>query len=197
MKRRFIAMSNGSIAVELDFDGSPTDQDWAKALPRTLPEGTMLVHQWLPGRIGPDGKPMEVERCRLMVVPVDPEGEILSSVTRVMDDADIPEKIKPVAPIPIPKELEAIEDMNVLMDVCAQCNIRVGAGTSAKVIRSLIAREIQINKRAQMWLDNLKQQVLAAAQGKNVGGPVKQAQNRPPAKTPQQKPQAQPATTAT
>ncbi len=153
----------GGVQVrEIRFNGeSELESKYAKVHPKTMAEGTVDVHIWLPPRLGPDGKPMETGRLRFFTCPVGAKGPLVSAISRMIDDVQMPSQVR-VEQIEIPAEIKAIKDHGTLADLAARMGITMPKDAPLDVKYSLLAKECQ-SKRGIEVLDRLRAAMKDAA----------------------------------
>lgn len=147
---------------EIRFNGeSEMEAQYAAVHPKAMAEGTVGVHIWLPPRHGPDGKPIETSRLRFFTCPVGKSGPLVSAISRMIDDSQLPAEVR-VEALEIPPEVKAIKDAGTLADLGARMGIVFPKEAPLDVKHSLLARECQ-NKRGIEVLDRLRTALKAAA----------------------------------
>ncbi len=109
-------------------------------MPEQMPDNEVLVYQWLPPRKDAQGKPMEVNRLRLFRCPIGTKGPQISAITRVLNEAEIPEEVKMPEKLDVPAEIEALKEEGDREVVAARMNITFPRGSDAKLQKVLLAR---------------------------------------------------------
>jgi hypothetical protein len=147
---------------EIRFNGeSELESLYSKVHPKTMPEGMVDVHVWLPPRTGRDGKPIETGRLRFFTCPVGAKGPLVSAVSRMIDDTQMPTQVR-VDQIEIPAEIKAIKDHGTLADLAARMGVVLPKEASLDLKHSLLAKECQ-SKRGIECLDRLRTAMKSAA----------------------------------
>lgn len=134
---------NGTPVVEILFQDTKAEQDWLKRFPKTLQDGFVTVHQWLPGVQSKDRtQERGISRLRMYVAPV-VKGKVAMDLGKEIEPG---QPVPPVESLEVPEELTAMKDVDLLSLAPA-----IGAKVSNRMPRPQLlaacARAIQQNPR--------------------------------------------------